>query len=150
MIPSKVLLYNFCKSYVDDFTGRIQKSIEDIQESLSSETKSSAGDKHETGRAMLQLEREKLGTQLAEAEKLNQILAKVSLESNKEAIGLGSLVITSKATYFIAISAGMFEHEFHKVYCISLQTPIAKLLFGKTQGDVVHFNNNDIYIQGVL
>ncbi len=141
---------SFCKNYVNALLLRIQKSIKGLQESLSSETKSSAGDKHETGRAMLQLEREKLGTQLAEAEKLNQILAKVSPESNTAAIGLGSLVITSQATYYIAISAGMFEHESHKVYCISLQTPIAQLLFGKTKGDVVHFNNNDIHIQEVL
>ena len=35
-----------------------------LRESLESEQKSSAGDKHETGRAMVQLEQEKLGKQL--------------------------------------------------------------------------------------
>ena len=35
------------------------------QKALQSETKSSAGDKHETGRAMLQLEMEKAGQQLS-------------------------------------------------------------------------------------
>ena len=57
----KEQLYEFCRAYIDGRTIRINESIKSIQESLSSETKSSAGDKHETGRAMLQLEREKLG-----------------------------------------------------------------------------------------
>jgi len=47
-------LSEFCQEYVDGRILRIQNSIESIQQSLSSETKSSAGDKHETGRAMLQ------------------------------------------------------------------------------------------------
>ena len=39
----------------------MKKSILELQQSLDSETKSSAGDKHETGRAMLQIDLEKAG-----------------------------------------------------------------------------------------
>ena len=52
-------LYKLCLEYVENRFQTIQNTIKEIQESLGSETKSSAGDKHETGRAMLQLEREK-------------------------------------------------------------------------------------------
>ena len=40
---------------------------------------------------------------------------------------------TSNATYYIAISAGKFEHKAEAVYCISASTPIGKLLLGKTK-----------------
>ncbi len=145
-MTQKEALFQFCKTYVDLRLSRIQNHIHDIKVSLNSETKSSAGDKHETGRAMLQLEREKLGMQLSEAEKMNQVLAKVSLHKSHTHIALGSLVRTSKSNYFIAISSGEFKSKNESVFCISSQTPIGKLLLGKQKNDVVNFNGEDILI----
>lgn len=65
-------LSNQCLEFVENRFQTIQNTINEIQESLLSETKSSAGDKHETGRAMLQLEREKSGNQLAEIQKIKK------------------------------------------------------------------------------
>ncbi|SIS38999.1 hypothetical protein SAMN05421766_101371 [Zobellia uliginosa] len=143
---TKEELYRFCGTFVAERIARIQKNIEDIQMSLTSETKSSAGDKHETGRAMLQLEREKLGQQLAEAEKMKQVLSKVPKDGNTATVGLGSWVVTARADYFLAISAGEFKSRQKSVYCISAATPIAKLLFGKQIGDTVVFNGQDLKI----
>ncbi len=64
----KNYLYNYCFEFIESRLCTIINTILDLRESLDSETKSSAGDKHETGRAMLQLEREKAGSQLAEIE----------------------------------------------------------------------------------
>lgn len=136
----KEQLYNFCKSYIEDRISRIQKQIKGIQESLTSETKSSAGDKHETGRAMLQLEREKLGQQLLEAEKMKQMLSKVIVNSNSSIVAPGSWVTTNNNSFFIAISAGETIVDTTKVYCISPNTPIGKLLIGKKEGDSFTFN----------
>ena len=66
----KEVLYASCIDFIEDRLETIQRTINDIQGSLTSETKSSAGDKHETGRAMLQLEREKSGVQLNEIQKV--------------------------------------------------------------------------------
>ena len=60
----KETLLSKCHEFIDERHQRIQRTIDEIKVSLQSETKSSAGDKHETGRAMLQLEREKAGQQL--------------------------------------------------------------------------------------
>ena len=73
----KQQLYKLCQDFVENRKKTVQKNINEIQESLTSETKSSAGDKHETGRAMLQLEREKVGHQLAEIEKLEEMKKKI-------------------------------------------------------------------------
>ena len=139
-------MYDFCSLFVEGRLGRIQKRIASINESLTSETKSSAGDKHETGRAMLQLEREKLGRQLAEAETTKQLLSKINVNSQFDKIGLGSFVRTSKANYFLSISAGEFKDGKVSVYCVSVATPIGQLLLGKSIGDCITFNGNDIQI----
>ena len=99
-------LYLQCLGFIENRFNTIQNTIKEIQESLTSETKSSAGDKHETGRAMLQLEREKAGNQLAEIQKVKENFSKIDINKQLKTVGLGSLVYTNKAHYFIAISAG--------------------------------------------
>lgn len=142
----KQRIYDFCQITIQGRIDRIQKNILSLQESLTSETKSSAGDKHETGRAMVQLEREKLGSQLQEAERTKQLLDKLDLNVQSVKIGLGTLVYTSKANYFLSVSLGeLKEHEFW-AYCISPQTPMGILLIGKSVGDVIDFNGESIEI----
>ena len=135
--------FQFCNDYIEDRLNRIQNQITEIQSSLTSETKSSAGDKHETGRAMLQLEREKLGQQLSEAEKVAQLLAKVSITGGSNFVGLGSLVKTTRFHYYITISAGEYVNQNCKIYCVSAATPIAKVLLGKKQGETIEFNGKE-------
>ena len=146
----KLGLYDFCLEFVDNRFQIIQNTIKEIQESLLSETKSSAGDKHETGRAMLQLEREKSGNQLAEIQKLKAILNKVNSEAKHQKIALGSVVYTTQSNYFIAISAGEIVLDSKRFYAISQATPIAKLLISKTVGDEVLFRNTTIRITQIL
>ena len=143
-------LYKFCTEYVDGRLARIRGHISGIQESMKSETKSSAGDKHETGRAMLQLEREKLGQQLLEAEKTKELLQLVNLNQKAKTVVLGSLVRTSLNSYYIAISSGKYRIRNNSIYCISAATPIGRLLMGKSSGDQIDFRNQTIIIQQVL
>ena len=138
-------LLNQCQEYVNQRLQRVQNTISDIQESLTSETKSTAGDKHETGRAMLQLEREKAGKQLAEVQKLQEILAKLTL-SNTKYICLGSLVLTTQNNYFISISVGQLIFNGSIYFAIAPNSPIGNLLLGKASGDKIRFRDNIIEI----
>ena len=97
----KEQLYNVCLEIVNERQANIQSNFAGIQEAMFSETKSSAGDKHETGRAMLQIEREKLGNQLAEIQKVKEILLKIDPTIVATQGSLGSIVYTSHANYFI-------------------------------------------------
>ncbi len=146
-MSTKQDLYNQCVQLVDMRFKSIQGHILDIQNSLLSETKSSAGDKHETGRAMLQLEREKAGRQLAEINKLRTALSKINIEKKTTYVGLGSLVYTSKAHYFIAVSLGALKGGEKSFYAISPSTPIGELLMGKRIGEEVSFNGNSFVIE---
>jgi transcription elongation GreA/GreB family factor len=114
--------------------------IENIQESLQSETKSSAGDKHETGRAMLQLEREKAGNQLKDIQLQQEIFSRVNIQTTSEVVCLGSLVKTNVATYFIAISVGKLAIDEIRYFAISPSSPIGQMLLGKAVDDQFSFN----------
>ena len=143
-------LYNQCNIFVEIRLRSIQNTIAEIQESLLSETKSSAGDKHETGRAMLQLEREKAGQQLAEAQKVKEILAKIDVTNSSKKVCLGSVVYASQANYFISIGAGKITVDGIDFFAISPNTPIGKLLFSKEIGDEVFFRDKNFTIKEII
>ena len=149
-IEIKQQLFNKCLDAIDSRFQTIQNTISEIQESLTSETKSSAGDKHETGRAMLQLEREKAGNQLAEINKIKVALSKIDVLKSLQTIGLGAVVFTTQVNYYIAISAGEFMVNNEKFYAISPNTPIGQLLMGKTTGDTVSFRTQNFKVESVL
>lgn len=146
----KEQLYSQCVDFVEERLLTIQTQIKEIQESLTSETKSSAGDKHETGRAMLQLEREKAGRQLAEIEKLKMVISKIDPTKMSKIIGLGSAVTTSNANYFIAISVGELNVGAERFFAISPNTPMGLLLMGKQVGDSVMFREREFVIEDVF
>ena len=133
-------LYIYCEHFLEERFSAVVNRIEGIQESLKSETKSSAGDKHETGRAMLQLEREKAGNQLLDINKQKELFAKVSTDSASQVACLGSLVTTDIGHYYLAISAGLITIQNHKYYAISINSPIGSILLGKVKGAVFSFN----------
>jgi len=146
----KKVAFTHCGTFVAERLERLNSQSKEISDALTSETKSSAGDKHETGRAMLQLEREKLGAQLAEAEKMQSLLHKVPRNTAFTSVGLGAMVVTKGSSYFIGVSAGEIIHENEKIFCISPATPIGKLLMGKQAGDSFSFQSKETTILTVI
>ncbi len=143
-------LYQSCVRFVHKREQTVNHIITSNQKALTSETKSSAGDKHETGRAMLQLEMEKASQQLEGIHQMNSILAKIKLDTISELAKLGSLIITNQATYFLAISAGQITISNNSYYAISPSSPIGKVLLGKKVGDEFVFNGKTITIQEIF
>jgi len=143
-------LYNQCADFIEKRLITIKGSISDIQEALDSETKNSTGDKHETGRAMLQIDLEKSGNQLNEIQKIKDILKKVDTSKQYETVRLGSVVYTSKANYFIAISAGNISVDNTQFFAIAIDTPIGQLLTSKSVGDEIIFRDEKIKIENVF
>ncbi len=134
----KQQLLNSCFEYVARRSKTVNDTISSNQKALLSETKSSAGDKHETGRAMLQLEMEKASQQLAAINQMKKVLAKLTIE-NSVLAKLGSLIMTDHANYFLAVSAGEIKINKTTYYAISPGSPIGSLLLGKQVGDTVNF-----------
>lgn len=139
---------NFCKEQLSLKRTEIEKAIKLLQNSLTSESKSTAGDKHETGRAMIQLEREKLGFQLKELEKQEALLYRIKSENSTGLVALGSYVKTSLMDYFLSISIGKMDEV--NAFAISIQSPIGRLLLGKKEGEIFSFNGKEQKIIKIL
>jgi transcription elongation GreA/GreB family factor len=148
-MTEKEALFQHCLGYVQQRIGRIQAEIEQAQNSANEETKSTAGDKYETGRAMAQLEIERNLIQLKEAEKLNSILHALPHSTASNQVKSGSLVTTSKGTFFIAISLGQVAIQDKQYFVVSTDSPIGKLLLGRKKGDSFHWNGSEHTIQAI-
>ncbi len=131
---------------VEKRSANLQDSLNDALDSTANETKSTAGDKHETGRAMAQLEQEKIGSQIAEITKLKEILFRIQPDKSHEKIELGSLVETTNGLFFISIGIGAFQFEDTSVFCITPMAPVCQLLLGKQQGEQIEWQGKNIEI----
>ena len=138
------------KKFMDDKFQTVKTIMKSNQAALQSETKSSAGDKHETGRAMLQLEMEKASTQLDALNEMKETMDKINFSPNSNISKLGSLVVTSWGNYFLAISLGKMEIDNNVYYVVSLSSPIGKNLLGTKRGDKVNFNGKKIKILNIF
>lgn len=142
----KQQLHLKCQELLQNRLRVVEKSMNDIYNNLESETKSTAGDKHETGRAMLHLEREKLGHQLAIINNQLQVFNKINLEAQISRVVLGSLVYTTQANYFISVSMGELKAGKIRVYAISPMSPVGQALMLKAVDETVFYNNQKIKI----
>ena len=150
MITLKQQLYDLCLHYVKQRIDTAQKAIQIAQASANEETKSSAGDKYETGRAMMQLEIEKNTVQLNEAMKLKQVLDRFDATRPTTSVHLGSLVITDYHSYYLAISAGQLVIKNKTYLAIAPTSPIGMQLTGKQAGETFLFNGRTIKIEEVI
>lgn len=127
----------------------IDARLAQLSTSLQEETKSSAGDKHETGRAMVQLEREKAGQQLAEIEKLQHIGKRLSTVIKKGPAHLGCVVETTKSNYYLSVPAGALSVTDQTYFGIAIGSPIGQLLLGKSEGATIVFRESSFTITSI-
>jgi hypothetical protein len=119
---------------------------DEVKLSLLSDTKSSAGDKHETARAMVQLEQEKLNKQLGESIQMKSTLNQINPTILHKQVGVGSLIYTTLGWYFLSVGLGQISVEETTVFALSPQAPLGKQLMGKRVGEELVFNGNKFEI----
>ncbi|MCX6297033.1 MAG: 3-oxoacyl-ACP synthase [Bacteroidetes bacterium] len=146
----KQILYIHCQQFVEQRISNAQVAINTAKESANDDTKSSAGDKHETGRAMAQLEQEKSAIQLNEAYELQNILQKINPHSFSEIIQNGSVVLTNKGNFFISIPAGKIVIENKVYFAISIGSPIGLNLKKKSKKMQFDFNGQLYEIEDIF
>jgi hypothetical protein len=149
-LKTKEVLFKQCEAFLNKRLQTVEAVISSNQKALQSETKSSAGDKHETGRAMLQLEMEKAGQQLAGIMQMKDTLAKLAVLKTSKNACLGSIIVTDKVCYFLSISAGQLVVADKIYFAISISSPMGTLLLGKQENEEVVFNGKIILINGII
>ncbi len=105
----------------------------------SNDTKSSMGDKYETGREMLQQEINNVQRQLNETLNQQSFLQKLSAETC-EKVQNGALVKTDKGLFYVSASVGEIAFEDKKIMTISGESPLAKEMFGKKESETFIMN----------
>ncbi len=78
----KQKIYAHCCNLLDEKIRSLKSSLQELEEGSVNDTKSSAGDKHQTARAMMQIEQEKLGKQLNEVFEQKSVLEKIDITIN--------------------------------------------------------------------
>jgi transcription elongation GreA/GreB family factor len=149
MSSLKELLHQRCLASVEKRIAATRQSMADAHQSGLEETKSSSGDKYETGRAMMHLEMEKLSAQLAEAEKLKNTLLNINPSVVFEKAQTGSLVLTTQGNYYISVSTGSFSVEGKTFVSISAASPLGSKLIGLKKGSEFVFNGKSIRIEQI-
>jgi transcription elongation GreA/GreB family factor len=128
----------------------IQNILDDLLLSGSRDAKSSAGDKHETGVAMAQLEQEKLRYQINEFQKMREMVQKINPSNMNSKIHLGSLVQTDKGWFYISVGLGSLTFKDQVIFAINPEAPFGKALIRKVKGERIHFNGVESEIIQVL
>lgn len=121
-----------------------------LQHDVANESKSSAGDKHETARAMMNLEQEKLERQYQELMTMKDRFDKINFESPIDKIQLGSLIETNKGFFLLSVGLGKVKTNKQDLMLLSLQSPLGEVLFGKRVGDFVMLNKLEYIVIKVI
>lgn len=143
-------LIQSCEAYIQQRKEVVLKAMKGLKEDLENESKSSAGDKYETGREMINIEWNKLSRQLRAYENHENTLDRVRNQSTSKKVVLGSVVKTNAAHYFIAIPAGKIEISKELFYAIGSQAPVAKEMLGKETGEDFQINGKRFKITAIL
>lgn len=139
-------LLRILQQQVDERISTAKSGIQSVQLAKGNETKSSAGDKFETGRAMMQAEQDRFEVMLSKNQNLADTLKSIRHNKSSDKIGLGALVLTSEAVYFLSIGIGKIMFDENEYYAVSPQSPIGQLLIDKKKGDTVQFRDRGIKI----
>ncbi|HTK17931.1 MAG TPA: hypothetical protein VL442_00375 [Mucilaginibacter sp.] len=143
-------LYALCVNYVKERIETAKQAIDDAQQSASEETKSSAGDKYETGREMMQQETDRNQAQLNEANKLLIALNQINVDTTSPSVAPGSLVITDNGKFYLSISAGALNLNGEGYFAVSPASPIGNKLMGRTTGDEFNLNGKNYKVKDVI
>ena len=143
-------LHNLCINYVQKRMDTAVQAINAAQQAANEETKSSAGDKYETGRAMMQQETDRNRTQLNEANKLMVALNHININTHSKIAGTGSLIITNNGKFYIAVSAGTLVLNGEAYFAISPASPIGSILTGKNAGDEFSLNGKQYRVENII
>lgn len=144
----KKTLYELCLSFIEQRIQTAETALEQAREASNDDTKSSAGDKYETSREMMQQDIDRNKRLLIDAQENLRLLKAVEI-TDADVVKHGSLVNTNEGMFYISVSAGQLNAEGQVVFAISPASPIGKLLLGKKKGDSFSFNGKNYLIEAV-
>ena len=135
----KTRVHELCIQSIKDKIKLIDNLYLSNKNALDSSTKSSAGDKYETYRAIVHLDQENLSNQLIELNKSLRILYQINIVEHSS-VKMGTLFKTDHSIFYISIGLGKVSLGGLDVFIMSTLSPLYQRLIGLNQNDSIVFN----------
>jgi len=145
----KQKIYDHYLQVIQDKVAMLQKVLDDLKESGANETKSTAGDKHETALAMLQIEQANKRAQLQEVLAQKAALEKIDPTLSAVMIVNGSLIKTNRGYLFMSTALGKAMIGNIAVIALSPASPLGQKLMGLKPGNVALINGMEYHIESI-
>ena len=145
----KEQVYKHCLELINNKIYLLRQILNDLVESASNETKSTAGDKHETALAMLQIEQENTSKQLETLLSQKLLLEKIIPVIQSKQVAKGALVKTNKGYFYVSIALGKIIVEGIPVIALSPQSPVGSKLIGLNANGTTTVNGITYLIENV-
>ena len=148
-MPFKQKVYSQYLQSINNKIGLLRSTLNDLKESSSNETKSTAGDKHETALAMLQIEQKNVNQQLKEALDQKILLEQVNSAVSKQEAGSGALLKTNRGYLFLSIALGKIIVDGVAIIAISPRSPLGQKLIGLKVDNTAEINGIQYMIESI-
>ena len=146
----KQKVYACCLKQLDDKIQILKAALYDLKTGVENDAKNSAGDKHETARAMMQLEHEKISRQFDETTRQKNDLEKIDPGTDSPKIIFGSLLRANNNYFFLSIALGKINVDGVPVMVFSSQSPLGQKMAGLKAGDSLDMNGVHYVIDEVI
>ena len=145
----KKLVYDHFSKVINEKLSIVSKDLHDLAVAAASETKSTAGDKHETALAMLQIEQANKNKQKDELLAQKAVMQKTDPSITTVSVVQGSLVKTQEHCFFVSAALGKTQVDGKTVFAISAQSPIGQVMMGLKVGERFSINQANYLIEAI-
>jgi len=139
----KIRVHATCLGMLKERIAVSEQRMMEAKESLQSETKGSAGDKHETSKEMARQELEKIEINHAQLQRSFIQLERLDPRQTQTKVQVGALVQASSKLFYISASVGEVLVEGTKVFCVSNLAPLAKAMLNLEKNSSYSFNDDE-------
>jgi transcription elongation GreA/GreB family factor len=126
-----------------------QQEISSLQQEMSEDTKSSAGDKFETSREMMNQSINRLQDSLQQHKKQLQQLQGLKGSKSSEKVNMGSFVSCEKTCFLFGLAFGKVNSTKENIFALSLNSPLGRIFLDKKVGDIVKMNQSNYTIKSI-
>ncbi|WP_339874585.1 hypothetical protein [uncultured Algoriphagus sp.] len=143
----KEKIYQTAIAQVKEKINLLKTERKAINDGILEDTKSSAGDKFETGRETMSRDLMTVENQLKQANyEFDELCRFQAIKEASATVQEGSLVQVGTDTYLISVSLGQLVVDGKKLFLLSKNSPLGEILIGKKKNDQVEFRGKSILI----
>jgi transcription elongation GreA/GreB family factor len=140
-------IFAACKNQLEEKIASLETALQALTDDAANDSKSTAGDKHEVGRAMMQMEQEKIVKQLHDTIDQKNLVERLAVHAATSQVGNGSFVKTNRGYLLLAAPLGKMVVDGITVMCISSQSPLGQKLIGRNAGETISINGTDYRVE---